>query len=98
MGRKRRSFSREFKIEAVRLITEGGHSPSQVARDLGIRYTILGRWKKEFKQGHEWAFNGQGHVKPEAEELCQLRSENEHLRMERDIFKKAAAIFSKDSL
>lgn len=98
MGRKRRSFSREFKIEAVRLTTEGGHSLSQVARDLGIRYTILGRWKKEFEQGREWAFSGQGHVKPEGEELRQLRRENEHLRMERDIFKKAAAIFSKDSL
>ncbi len=98
MGRKRRRFSREFKIEAVRLTTEGGQSLSQVAHDLGIRYSILGRWKKEFEQDHELAFCGQGHVQPEAEELRQLRRENEQLRMERDILKKAAAIFSKEFL
>lgn len=98
MGRKRRSFSKEFKIEAVRLITESGQSISQVGRDLGIRDTLLGRWKKEFEQDQVAAFPGKGHLKPEEEELRRLRRENERLRMERDILKKAAAIFSKDSL
>ena len=55
MGSTRRSFSKEFKMEAVRLITEGGASVSQVARELGIRDTIVGRWKKDFVQGREAA-------------------------------------------
>ncbi len=98
MGSTRRSFSKEFKMEAVRLITEGGASVAQVARDLGIRDTILGRWKKELAQGCTEAFPGKGHSKPEDDEVRRLRRENERLRMERDILKKAAAIFSKDSL
>ena len=98
MGRTRRSFSKEFKLEAVRLMTEGGQSISQVARDLGIRDTILGRWKKDWEQDRDAAFPGKGQVKPEAAEWRHLRRENERLRMERDILKKAAAIFSKDSL
>lgn len=98
MGRTRRSFSKEFKMEAVRLITEGGSSVAQVARDLGIRDTIVGWWKKELAQGREVAFPGKGYGKPADEEVRRLRRENERLRMERDILKKAAAIFSKDSL
>jgi transposase len=98
MGRTRRSFTKEFKVEAVRLITEGGQSISKVARDLGIRDTMLGRWKKDWEQDCEVAFPGKGHLKPEEAELRRLRRENERLRMERDILKKAAALFSKDSL
>ena len=98
MGRSRRSFTKEFKVEAVRLITEGGQSISQVARNLGIRDTMLGRWKKDWEQDCAVAFPGKGHLKPEEEELRRLRRDHERLRMERDILKKAAAIFSKDSL
>lgn len=98
MGRTRRSLTKEFKLEAVRLITEGGQSIAHVARDLGIRDTILGRWKKESEQNQAAAFPGKGHGKPEEVELRHLRRENERLWMERDILKKAAAIFSKDFL
>lgn len=98
MGRPRRSFTKEFKQEAVRLVIEGGQSLAHVARDLGIRDTMLGRWKKEAEQYQEAAFPGKGQLHPDAAELHQLRRENERLRMERDILKKAAAIFSKDSL
>lgn len=98
MGRIRRNFTKEFKVEAVRLITEGGQSISKVARDLGIRDTMLGRWKKDWEQDAAVAFPGKGHLKPEEAELRHLRRENERLRMERDILKKAAALFSKDSL
>jgi transposase len=98
MGRKRRSFTKEFKLEAVRLITDGGQSIAKVARDLGIRDTILGRWKNDYEQDREAAFPGKGHLKPEDEELRHLRRVNAQLRMERDILKKAAAIFSKDFL
>lgn len=99
MGRPRRSFTKEVKVEAVRLLTEGqGSSVAQVARDLGIRDTMLGRWKQELALSPESAFPGKGQGQPEEVELRQLRRENERLRMERDILKKAAAIFSKDSL
>ena len=98
MGRSRRSFTKEFKVEAVRLLTEGKCSVAQVARDLGIRDTMLGRWKQEIAQNPAGAFPGKGQGKPEEEELRRLRRDNERLRMERDILKKAAAIFSKDSL
>ena len=96
MGRERRSFSKEYKLEAVLLVIEGGQSIAQVARDLGIRPGLLGRWKQEYEQGHGNAFPGQGQLRPE-DELRQLRKENARLRMERDILKKAAVIFSKDS-
>lgn len=98
MGRTRRSFSKEFKVEAVRLLTEKACSVAQVARNLGIRDTLLGRWKQEFARSPKTAFPGQGHGTPEEEELRRLRRENERLRMERDILKKATALFSKDSL
>ena len=92
------SFTKEFKQEAVRLVTAGDRSIAQVARDLGVRDTILGRWKQECEHDREAAFPGHGQVKPEEAELRHLRRENERLRMERDILKKAAAIFAKDSL
>ena len=98
MGRSRRSFTKEFKREAVRLLTESRCSVAQVARDLGIRDTMLGRWKQELALSPEGAFPGKGQGNPEQEELRRLRRDNERLRMERDILKKAAAIFSKDSL
>jgi len=98
MGRSRRSFTKEFKVEAVRLLTEGECSVAQVACDLGIRDTMLGRWKQEVALRPACAFPGKGQGNPEQEELRRLRRDNERLRMERDILKKAAAIFSKDSL
>ena len=87
---KRRQFSREFKEEAVRLITEGGQSLAQVARDLELRPNLLRRWRKQLE---EEARGGASAV-DEAEELRRLRKENARLRTEREILKKAVAIFS----
>ncbi len=81
------------------MIIDEGRSISQVARDLEIRDTILGGWKQEYEKDQLNAFPGQGQQKSsEDDELRRLRRENKRLRMERDILKKAAAIFSKDSL
>lgn len=63
MSRTRRSFTKEFNLEAVRLITKGGQSICQVESDLGIRDTILGRWKKDWEQGRDAVFLGKGQVK-----------------------------------
>ena len=95
MGDRRRSFSREFKVEAVRLVTEGGLSLSQAARDLGVVESVLGRWKKQLDEDPVEAFPGQGHLKSQDEELRRLRRENEILRQERDILKKVVGIFSR---
>ena len=95
MGDRRRSFSREFKLEAVRLVTEGGLSLSKAARDLGVGESVLGRWKKQLAEDPEEAFPGKGHLKSQDEELRRLRRENEILRQERDILKKAVGIFSR---
>lgn len=95
MVRKRRSFSREFKLEAVALVTEGGLSVAQAARDLGIHENVLGRWRRQFEEDPEQAFPGKGRLRPQDEELARLRRENEILRQEREILKKAVGIFSR---
>jgi transposase len=97
MARKRREFSREFKLEAVRLVTEGGLSVSQAARDLGVHQTVLGRWKKQLEESPLEAFPGKGRLRPDDEELRRLRRELEVVRQERDILKKAIGIFSRMS-
>ena len=92
---KRKQYSSEFKREAVRLVTEVGLSIAQVARDLGLNDNMIGRWKKEAEANGKRAFPGQGH--PQDEELSRLRRENEVLRQEREVLKKAISIFSQVS-
>ncbi len=92
--RRRRKFSEEFKIEAVRMVVEQGRDLFQVSEDLEIRPDMLRKWKKKFENDGMQAFPGSGRMKPEDEELRRLRREVDRLRMERDILKKAVAIFS----
>ena len=94
MVSKRRQFSREFKLEAVRMISEGGHGLLEVARDLDLQSDMLRRWKRQFDQDPHQVFPGKGHLKPDEEELRRLRRELERVREERDILKKALGIFS----
>ena len=97
MGASRKQYSREFKIEAVLLVTEGGLSVAQAARDLGINDNMLSRWKKEFEQNSQQAFAGRGHSgerHSQDDELMRLRRENEVLRREREILPSAVSIFS----
>jgi transposase len=92
MAKKRRRFDREFKRQAVRLASEEGQSLSQVARDLDVRPDMLRRWKKQFEEGGERSFPGKG--RPQDEELARLRRDLRRVTEERDILKKAVAIFS----
>ncbi len=94
MRSTRRSFSREFKLESVRMVTEGGHSLAQVARDLDIRPDMLRRWPRQFEQDPEQAFPGVGQRKAVDEEMWQLRRKLERVTTERDILKKALGIVS----
>ena len=96
--RTRRQFSREFKVEAVKLVAERGVSISQAARDLGLGETVLRRWVREQTTDPQQAFPGNGVMKPEQAEIERLRKEVSKLKMERDILKKAAAYFAKESM
>jgi transposase len=89
---QRKQYTSEFKREAVRLVTDGGLSMAQVARDLGLSDNLVSRWKKEAQVNGAKAFPGAGH--PQDEELARLRRENEVLRQEREVLKKAISIFS----
>ena len=93
---KRRVFTREFKVEAVEFLLNGDKQATEVARDLGIRVGLLYRWKREYLDSKANSFPGAGHMKdPEQEKLRNLERELQDVKMERDILKKALAIFSK---
>ena len=94
----RRQFSREFKLEAVRLVKEWGVTVAQAARDLDVHENVLRKWMREQAGEQQQAFAGKGVMKPEQAELERLKKENAKLRMERDILKKAAAYFAKESM
>ena len=97
MGKEdiRRHFTREFKLEAVELVTEKGMPVGKVARDLDIHPNLLHLWRRKFLKDGDKAFTGRGCVKPENAEMRRLRKALEKAREERDILKKALAVFSK---
>ena len=97
MAEKRKSYTAEFKREAVRLVTEQQYGVAEAARNLGINVNMLRRWKREVADSENGAFPGKGRLSPEQEELHRLRTENKRLRMEREILKKAAAFFANES-
>ncbi len=88
----RRTYDRQFKIDAVKLLNNSDKTVTEMANNLGIKRDILSRWNKEFADESKKAFTGQGN--PRDEELAQMKKEIANLRMERDILKKAMAIFS----
>ena len=94
--RGRRKYDNEFKREAVRLVVEEGRKASEVERNLGITPTLVSRWMREMTEDTEYAFPGKGRLKGPDDKIRKLERENERLRRERDILKKAVAIFSKD--
>jgi transposase len=93
----RRVFTREFKVEAVKLVRNRGVSVAQAARDLGLHENVLRKWVRELSTDAVQAFPGHGQMKAEQAEIAALRKEVAKLKMERDILKKAAAWFAKES-
>jgi len=89
-GKKKR-FDRDFKMSAVKMVTDGGHKASEVARSLGIHPNQLYSWKRKYSDNGDKAFPGKGHLT----ELAALRRQLREVEMERDILKKAVGIFSK---
>ena len=94
----RRTFSREYKLEAIKLVLDRGVTIAQASRDLGVHENVLRKWVKDWEADKKDAFPGQGQMKPEQQELERLRREVAKLKAERDILKKAAAYFAKDHL
>ena len=92
--KERRSFSREFKLEAVRLITHKGYSIAEASRSLGVDYSVLRRWKSQFEHDPQHAFPGKGQLKPPDEEIRRLKKQLDRVTEERDILKKALAYFA----
>ena len=93
---ERRQFTREFKLEAVRLIKQRGVSYAQASQDLGVHPTQLRNWVKQLADDPQNAFPGHGQMKPEQLEIERLRREVNKLKAERDILKKAAAFFARE--
>jgi len=91
-----RKYDLEFKVEAVRMAAEPGVTNREVESRLGIGQGVLCRWKRELKDDGAQDFVSSGRLKPEDKEIRRLKRENERLRRERDILKKAVAIFSTD--
>ena len=96
MGTRRR-FTREYKVEAARLVSQSGVSVAQAARDLGVHPNSLRKWVHEYRADPRQAFPGEGQQKRDDAEVTRLRREVAKLRMERDILKKAAAFFATES-
>jgi transposase len=92
----RRTFTPEFKLEAVKLVTERGMSRSQAARDLGIHVNVLRNWVEDFKRNAKQAFPGRGRQRAEDAEITKLKRELADAKAERDILKKAIAYFAKE--
>ena len=95
---RRRKFSREFKLEAVRLVRDRGVAVVQAARDLDLHENVLRKWIRELAADQQHAFLGHGQMKPEQQEIDRLRREVAKLKAERDILKKAAAYFAREAI
>ena len=93
---KRRKYDREFKVEAVKLVTEGGRTVAEAGRNLGIHENLLYKWREKYTEDRAHAFPGKGRLKPAEEELRRMKRELADVTQERDILKKALAIFSKE--
>ena len=93
----KRTFTREFKLEAVKLVKERGVPMSQASQDLDIHLNVVRKWVKDVEADPARAFPGQGQMKADQVEIAKLRKEVATLKMERDILKKAAAYFAKES-
>jgi transposase len=92
---KRRKYSREFKVEAVRKVLVDDRTPTHVAEEMGITPKLLCTWIQGFREDEVEAFPGKGRRNSKDQEIFELKREVEQLREEKDILKKALAVFSR---
>ena len=93
----KRTYTEEFKMDAVNLVLEQGYSGGEAARNLGLHESILRRWVREHRDLEDNAFKGHGKLSVEQEEIRRLKEENKRLKMEKEILKKATAFFVKEA-
>jgi transposase len=96
MARKRRNYTREFKLEALELMETSDKPIAQIERELGLSKGLLHHWRKQLTEDGDEAFPGQGRLKESDERIRQLERENEVLRQEREILKKAITVFAQE--
>ena len=94
MSKKRKTYAREFKLEAIELARAVG--PAEASKSLGVHANTITRWKRDLESQGDHAFPGNGRSSSPESELTRLREENRQLRLEREILKKAAAFFAKE--
>ena len=92
---KRKTYSREYKIGAIQMVDQKGMTMREVSEALGINDGMLWRWRKEYKEGKLQSFPGNGGMSDKDAEIARLRQENRRLQAERDILKKATALFAR---
>ena len=97
MKKQRRTHSREFKDEAVALVTDQGYSCAEAGRSLGVSGALIGRWKQQLEDDRSGAFPGKGKRTAEQQRIHELETENRRLRMEKEVLKKATAFFAKEN-
>ena len=95
MATRRRRYDKQFKLDALRLIQDSDRPVAEIARELGVHPNVLYKWRDQLLSDGDHAFPGKGKLKPEDEELRRLRRELETVKEERDILKKALAVFSR---
>ena len=93
----RKKYSKEFKLDAVSLVTDQGYTRTEAGRSLDINANMLGRWVKEQQADHGQAFRGNGKLTPELEEIKKLKVQVRRLQMEKDILKKATVFFAAET-
>lgn len=100
MARKRKTYTKDFKQETVKLIIEQNQSPSDVSRSLGINLSSVNRWVTQYRNDSEKAFpgNGKQNLTSEQQRIKALEAEVRQLKMEKEILKKATAFFAKEQL
>jgi transposase len=92
----KRTYPREFKLQAVALANSSGRSTSEIERELGITPGLLAKWKQRLTVDGQQAFPGKGRLKEDEELIRRLQRENEQLRQEREVLKKVLSIFSRE--
>ncbi len=94
---QKKKYSKEFKMVTINLVQEQGYSCSKAAKSLDIPYELLNRWIRESKKlDNNEAFRGNGKLSAEQQEIRQLKEENRRLKMEKEILKKASALFAQE--
>ena len=91
---EKKTYTKEFKLGAARMVVNERKRGSEVARDLGVSTASIAKWASDYRKSGAGAFPGKGHLPPEDERIRQLEKENRHLRMERDLLKKTMGLFA----